>query len=250
MRQLAPLPAVLAALVALPSIARGTPTGSAARAPVVVELFSSEGCSSCPSADVVLARLDREQPVAGAEVLALELHVDYWNHLGWADPFSSAEYTSRQSSYASAFGRDGVYTPQMVVDGRAEFVGSDEGRARRTIAEAARAAKATVRVARAGNNVSVEVEGAAGAEADVWLAVTESNLRTDVKRGENGGRTLAHAPVVRTLRRLGAIAAGGTFRGQAPLALDGAWKRDALRAVVFVQERRGLHILGAGAASL
>src|SRR3954463_5560674 len=114
------------------------------RVPVVVELFTSEGCSSCPPADALLARLDETQPVEGAEVIALAQHVDYWNQLGWSDPFSSHELSERQGEYARAFGRDGVYTPQMVVDGRAEFPGGNSGRAFDAIAEAAREQKAEV----------------------------------------------------------------------------------------------------------
>ena len=107
--------------------------GDGRRTPVVVELFTSEGCSSCPPADRLLARLEREQPVEGAEVVALAQHVDYWNDLGWADPFSSHEASERQGEYAEAFGKDGVYTPQMIVDGRTEFPGGQSGKAFETI---------------------------------------------------------------------------------------------------------------------
>src|ERR1700674_652964 len=97
------------------------------RAPVVVELFTSEGCSSCPPADALLARLAEQQPVGNAEVIALEEHVDYWDHEGWIDPFSSGQWTQRQQLYASGFADHGVYTPELVVDGRSGFVGSREG---------------------------------------------------------------------------------------------------------------------------
>src|SRR5213083_248603 len=116
----------------------------AGRTPVVVELFTSEGCSSCPPADALLAKLDHEQRLGNAEIIALEEHVDYWDQQGWRDPFSSAQWTERQQDYAAAFRNDGVYTPEMVVDGRAEFVGSSQSRARSAIAEAVREPKAEV----------------------------------------------------------------------------------------------------------
>src|SRR5260221_14262145 len=114
----------------------GVATNTGVRVPVVLELFTSEGCSSCPPADALLARLEEEQPVAGAEIIALEEHVDYWDHQGWIDPFSSAQWTQRQQGYASGFADHGVYTPELVVNGRSGFVGSHQGDAYRAIASA------------------------------------------------------------------------------------------------------------------
>src|ERR1051325_656657 len=126
-----------------PTRAASAPAGEAGgarsnrpRVPVVVELFTSEGCSSCPPADALLARMDETQPVEGAEVVALAQHVDYWNSLGWSDPYSSHELSERQDEYARAFGHSGVYTPQMVVDGRDEFAGGDSDKAFETIERA------------------------------------------------------------------------------------------------------------------
>jgi hypothetical protein len=225
------------------------------RQPVVVELFSSEGCSSCPPADAVLARLAREQPVAGAEVIALEYHVDYWNYLGWTDPFSSAAFTARQRAYADASGRRGVYTPELVVDGAAELVGSNEPGARKVIAAAAREAKVKVQVTRSGDKVSIAVVDPAESSgaSDVWLAITEDGLTTAVPRGENAGATLAHGPLVRALDRVVAIAPrtrGPVLVKDVEVAVKPSWRRERLRAVAFVQRRGSLRITGAGVTSL
>jgi len=254
---LAALP-VAALVVTLAALRGGTAlagqNGAAPARPVVVELFSSEGCSSCPPADVVLARLAREQPVPGAEVIALELHVDYWNSLGWADPFSSAAYSARQRAYADVFGRRGTYTPQLVVDGAAELVGSDGAGARAAIAAAAREAKTQVRVTRQGDRVSIAVTDATdgASAADVWLAVTEDGLSTAVPRGENAGATLAHGPVVRWLDRVQALSAGtrGEVHKDVDVTVAPGWRREGLRAVAFVQRRETLRITGAGVVSL
>jgi hypothetical protein len=220
------------------------------RQPVILELFSSEGCSSCPPADIVLASLSKGQPVPGAEVIALELHVDYWNYLGWSDPFSDAAYSARQRAYGAAFHQRGIYTPQLVVDGHAELLGSDAGGAKEAILTASRTPKARVTIATKDGKIAVNVADVPGPReaASVWLALTEENLHTDVPRGENAGSRLAHGPIVRRLSRLGAADPG--FTGEVAPALDPAWKKENLRAVVFVQRDGSLQIVGVGVASM
>jgi hypothetical protein len=244
-----------------PSSTDGSPPNRTP-SPVLVELFTSEGCSSCPPADELLTRLEQTQPVAGAEVIALSEHVDYWNRLGWTDPYSSAEFSKRQNDYASAFQTDEVYTPQMVVDGGVQFVGSNSNRAREAVDVAARDSKAVVTVSlasedRAAASITLAVRVAGlperwkGDSARVLLAITESGLRSNVASGENAGRRLTHSAVVRRLSRLGDINSGesGAFAAQPVVRIEKAWKRDSLRAVVFVQDRSSLRVLGASAAS-
>jgi len=231
----------------------------AGRTPVLVELFTSEGCSSCPPADALLSRLERTQPVAGAEVIALALHVDYWNQLGWADPFSSAEFSARQGEYAAAYGKDGVYTPQMIVDGVREFPGGNSSLALDSIGRAARAPKAEVRFKReagpGGVRLGVRIEKLPklpeGERAYVLLAVTESDLASDVRRGENAGRRLGHVGVARRLTTLGPVSAeGGTFEAEAVVAPEKGWRRGNLKAVVFAQESGSRRVLAAGEVGL
>jgi len=235
------------------------------RSPVIVELFTSEGCSSCPPADDVLARLQQTQPVAGAEVIALSEHVDYWNYIGWSDPFSSAAFSARQETYARAFGQqDSVYTPQMIVDGQAEFNGTAMNKALEAIAKAARSPKADVRIAipetktQKDNrkvSLSVSVKNVPpvdrGDVAEVILALTEDKLSSNVTRGENSGRKLAHTAVVREMRSLGRVdPATKTFDSEKTVAIADGWKRDDLRIVVFVQERAHRRVLGAAVLNL
>jgi len=234
---------------------------AANRVPVVIELFTSEGCSSCPPADAVLTQLEKSQPVAGAEIIALSEHVDYWNYIGWSDPFSSEAFSARQQAYAPIFGNDGVYTPQMVVDGQAEFIGGNSGKAQAAIARAAKQPKAEVKISQSGAGdpqavelkVNVEKPPAPGAGdvIEVLLAITENNLSSQVARGENSGRRLGHTAVVRELRSLGQIGgADKAFTAETKAVLNKEWKRNELRAVVFLQERTHKRILGASAISL
>ena len=206
------------------------------RTPVLVELFTSEGCSSCPQADAALAALSRTQEVKGAEVIPLELHVDYWNQLGWVDPFSAPEFTARQEAYAQVFGGDGLYTPQLVVDGASSGVASAGG-LRRLVERGATAPKAAleVKVAPANPGVEVTVRAPPGIAGRLSLALSEAELSSKVERGENAGRTLAHAPVARLLVEQGAISPEQKVR----LGLSKAWRRDHLRVVAFVQDPHG-----------
>jgi hypothetical protein len=224
------------------------PAPAPAATPVLVELFTSEGCSSCPPADRLLARFAAEQPVPGALVVPLSLHIDYWNRLGWEDPFSSPSSTARQAAYAARFSGAGrVYTPQMIVDGRAEFVGSDERTARRAIEESAREAKAFVRVATeaVAGSARVTVAGARGEGADVILAVTEDAVASTVTRGENAGKRLSHAAVARELRVVGTVDARGRFDANVALAaIRGTGPRHVL---AFVQEPGTGRVLGVSA---
>lgn len=227
-------------------------------APIVVELFTSEGCSSCPPADALLAKLDATQPVGGAQIIAIEEHVDYWNYLGWADPFSSGEWTARQQNYETAFRQDGEYTPQMVVGGHYEFVGSRSDLAAKAIEEARRLTMVRVSLERTESKdfgephfavtVGKSAEFVPKDTAEVWIAVTESGLASQVSRGENAGRNLRHAPVLRSLQLIGTAEGhgdGASFQREVPVKLRPEWNREHLSVVVLVQEKKSRHILGA-----
>lgn len=230
------------------------------RVPVIVELFTSEGCSSCPPADQLLSRLEKTQPVAGVQVIALEEHVDYWDALGWKDPFSSAQYRLRQSEYGHKFFTENIYTPQMVVNGNAEFVGNDGNRALQELErtaqfESTRVELKTTPNPRGADQVDLTVElinpkTGKVHNASVYLAVTERDLSSNVKRGENGGRLLQHAPVVRSFGVIGKIDSKSSGAITNTLRLPPEWKRENLRAVVFVQERDSSKIVGAAIAEL
>jgi hypothetical protein len=221
--------------------------------PVIVELFTSEGCSSCPPADALLSRLGRTQPVRGADIIVLEEHVDYWDRLGWKDPFSSEAATARQNEYGEAFGGSQVYTPQMIVDGRTEFVGSSDTDALRAIRTASQTPKPIVQLSwEKDDALAIHIEPMNNPRnrdgQQVFLVVAENMLHSDVKRGENAGRALEHDGVVRQLLPLGKInAAPAGFSASVAVHSAREWSRANLRAVVFVQEPRSLHVLAAAA---
>jgi hypothetical protein len=231
----------LLAAVVLLAVLAFKPPPEAERSAVVVELFTSEGCSSCPPADELLMRFVRQHSVNGAEIIPLGFHVDYWDHQGWRDRFSSHAYTERQQQYAALFHLDGPYTPQMVVDGEREFVGSDSGRAEAAISRAAgRQQTATIDLTwKMPGTLLVRVTAAQNAApAAVNLAITEDNLSNSVAGGENGGRVLHHSAVVRDFRMLGQMSQG-QFHTEVPIKLQQEWKQQDLRVVVFVQGATG-----------
>ncbi|MGI9036195.1 MAG: DUF1223 domain-containing protein [Pyrinomonadaceae bacterium] len=218
-----------------------------AKTPVLVELFTSEGCSSCPPADRVLSQFDKTQPNPNAEIITLSLHVDYWNNLGWSDPFSSPLFSQRQEIYGQKFKIGSIYTPQMVVDGTRQFVGSDTAEASKAISESAKLPKAKVNLSVSGDELKVGVsEIPAHADASIFLAIAEDNLSTKVGGGENGGSTLQHTSVVRQLIPVGRVlSTDNDFETETALQIQPEWKRENLKFVVFVQENQSRRILGA-----
>jgi len=216
-----------------------------AQTPVVVELFTSEGCSSCPPADALLMKLSQQQAGAGTELVLLGEHVDYWNYIGWTDRFSSAQFSQRQSDYGRAL-HSSVYTPQMVIDGSTEFVGSDASVARRNIAAAAKDPKRAQVTLRwdSNNRLHISVQSSSTEHSTVLLAVTEDGLSTSVEAGENGGRTLNHAAVVRQLREIGAVDKGA-LEANVDATPHAGWDAAKLKIVVLVQDPASMKILGA-----
>src|SRR5271170_947144 len=238
--------------------AAGTKAGpnndDTSRTPVLIELFTSEGCSSCPPADALLERLDRDQPVNGPQLIVLSEHVDYWDDIGWRDPYSSHELSERQSAYAAQFGQGSVYTPQMVVDGQYEFVGSDERRATQAIRNAAKAMKSAVSIystLRDEKTITLHVEAgslppsATARSASVFLAIADNSDKSQVGGGENAGRTLTHVAVLRNLIRIGAVNTTAGFSRDMKIDLDARNQRNA-RIVVIVQEASAGRVWGAG----
>jgi hypothetical protein len=221
---------------------------------VLAELFTSEGCSSCPPADRLLETLLKEQPISGVYVVPLSEHVTYWDHQGWKDPFGSEQLTNRQKAYGSGFNLNSIYTPQLVIDGVSEAVGSDERNIRRVLLNAAKVPKPrlTLETQVKDGALSITASGpglstTAGNDAELWWAVTEDNLVVDVMRGENASRTLRHSGVVRLLRSTRHDKA----IGQTSLVLPGPWEhRERLRVVAFVQSSKTRRVLSVGVAQV
>jgi hypothetical protein len=232
------------------------PTSSAvARNPVLIELFTSEGCSSCPPADVLLAQLDRFQPVPGADLIVLSEHVDYWDDIGWKDPYSSHQFSLRQADYARRFRLGEPYTPQMVVDGNSQLVGSDERQAVQAIQNAAKVDKFRISLSAPrleGNSLTVHVEvgetsgaGAKHTSGQVWIALADDMDQSNVRRGENAGRTLKHVAVVRTLAQVGTVEGNSTFSKDLTVSAGNANLQN-LRVVAILQGSATGKVLGVG----
>lgn len=230
-----------AAVIGLLGLLAATPAQAATDGdtPVVVELFTSQGCSSCPPADQILIDLSMRP-----DVIALSLHVDYWDYIGWKDPYGSPMITERQRRYASALGLRYVFTPQIIVDGRDSMVGSDRTAVESAIATA-RTRRKTVDISfrpGGGGMVVIAAGQAPAGGATVWQAIYDNGHETEVKRGENAGRTLRNVNVVRSFERL------GTWTGERleiPLSLGNAAARGRYGCVVIVQEGRSGPIIGA-----
>ena len=240
------------------SIPAGASRDERPSGPVLVELFTSEGCSSCPPADALLERLDRSQQVSGADLIVLSEHVDYWNDIGWKDPYSSHEYSERQSAYAAQFGLGSIYTPQMIVDGHFEFVGSDERRAKEAIANATKVMKTPVSISSNPGDENTPVlhietgplpSPSTAESAGIFLAIADDSDESHVSRGENAGRTLKHVAVLRRLIRIGAVDKSAGFSRDMKLDLNSK-NPPTLRVAVIVQEADAGRVWGAGFARL
>lgn len=225
-----------------------SPEAASARQPVLVELFTAEGCASCPPAERNLAFLQNRQPYADAKIVALAFHVDYWDSLGWKDPFASPLFTQRQRVYDRKFRTGSIYTPQMVVDGDIQFIGSKLDKAEKAITRSAVNAKALVALSFEGDTLNVDISNVPKIDAaTVYLAIAEDGVGSDVRRGENAGRKLTHVAVTRSLTGLGRIEPGdSSFSSKTVVSTDPSWKRKNLKAVVFVQENHTRNVYGVG----
>jgi hypothetical protein len=257
------MPAVLASVATLfwHASASSASNSAAAKQPVIVELFTSEGCSDCPPADTLLKRLAEEQPIDGVEIIALEEHVDYWNRQGWNDPFSAVDFSVRQNDYTAVFPKaGGPYTPQMIVDGRAQFIGSRANEALEQIRAAAAQPKAhlllTLAPASKPHTYNVDLrfdpDSAApdASSLDFYLAVTEKGLHSTPNAGENSGAALTHAPVVRQLRKLHSIKLPLTASVSNTISLKDNWNASNVTVVAFLVNPKTHQIQAAGESLL
>jgi hypothetical protein len=223
------------------------------RAAVLVELFTSEGCSSCPPADEMLRKMDKLQPIPNVEIVVLSEHVDYYDHIGWKDPFSSHAYTERQEKYAERMKVESPYTPQMVVDGEFQFNGTDAKTAVQDIQKAAAAEKISVKLAPAKENqkgkISINVQvpplpdSSSNSSADILLAVADDADVTNVASGENSGKTLTNVAVVRELKPVGKIDKANGFSKDVETSIPAA-STSKSRIIVIVQEPHQGKLLG------
>ncbi len=225
------------ALYTLPAFAQG---------PIVVELFTSEGCSDCPAADALITQLSHQRTSKSTELVVLEEHVDYWNSSGWFDRFSSSDFTDRQNRYIKQFHLATAYTPQMVVDGRFQGVGNSVSGVQSMLVEASSDQKTSTVSLRlvSPTKLAVTVDDSTHGKQKVLLAITEDDLTTKVQGGENGGRVLTHSAVVRNLKSLGNTA-DGKFETTIDLPAKSDWKKPDLRAIILVQSPDSGQIVGA-----
>jgi hypothetical protein len=224
---------------------------TSSKRPVLVELFTSEGCSSCPPADDLLRQIDGKTTNEGALIIGVSEHVTYWDHGGWKDPYDSDTFTNRQNDYGQRFHLDSVYTPQMVVNGEAQVVGSDGKGLLQAVLKAEAEDGPVVRIvsAKLDDNAMDAVISVAGEipkhGAEVYAVIAEDETTAHVLRGENEGKTLSHASVARILTKTAKIHEAGETTMHAVLSGDlvaVSGKRRHL--VVWVQEPNAGHVLG------
>src|ERR1700744_3677836 len=212
--------------------------------PVLVELFTSEGCSSCPPADQLLARIQK----ADANAVVLSEHVTYWDGIGWRDPFSSQDSTERQNNYVQRMGLSSNYTPQMVVNGRYEFVGSDAGAAAQAFQRAASGASVRLTISdlkTTHNHVVFSLQtGPVNEDAQVMVVLAQDEGIEHIAGGENGGHTLRHVQIARTIRQVARVKDGSAYVGSVSLDVPQAIAGEGWHLVPFLQQGPGGPILG------
>jgi hypothetical protein len=231
-----------------------TPDASRSGAPVLVELFTSEGCSSCPPADVILQRLDDYQPIPGAQLIVLSEHVTYWDQQGWKDPNSSTAFTDRQSAYETELGEKEPYTPQFVIDGN-QSVSLDKPK---NLEDALNKAKENAKIPVRISNISADpsnpgtlrlhVETDTNPDkhnADVYVAVALNHVESQVLRGENGGKHLIHVAVLQQLNRVGKLPKGKSFAQDVQIKLKPNENLKDIRLIAFAQESGQGKLIGA-----
>ncbi|MEA2336401.1 MAG: hypothetical protein QOE82_408 [Thermoanaerobaculia bacterium] len=242
-----PRPRLLLVIAAIAVLAALTLTmhGAAPKlgsVPVVVELFTSQGCSSCPPADALIHDIANDPAMRG-RVIPLAFHVDYWDSLGWRDPFSSAEWSQRQTRYARTMHLNSAYTPQAVVNGSREFVGSNRSALSAALEKASNEkprGDVTLTARREGNSLIATIRATVPSNDDLMLAVVEDGVTTKIEHGENAGRTVTNDAIVRRLVRV----TGQT----ANVPLDPSWRN--VSATAFVQDRTTLAIGAAATAQV
>jgi hypothetical protein len=222
--------------------------------PILVELFTSEGCSSCPPADAWLLQMDTAQPVTGAQLIVLSEHVDYWDHDGWKDPYSSSLLTARQVDYERLFKLDSPYTPQVVINGTVNLALADSQKAQQAFQQASAAMAVPVSIRSAtitpGNpailHAQVEIDGGSvDRKADVYEVIALSHAESQVLHGENGGKRLSHVAVVQELTKIGKLEKGKTFSHAIEVKLKPGTDPKNVRLIVFAQEPGPGRVLGA-----
>jgi hypothetical protein len=236
------------------TFAQSANSSSGAPVAVLVELFTSEGCSSCPPADALIQTWDSSQPFSGAQLIILSEHVDYWDHDGWRDPYSLASLTARQSAYALALGNATPYTPQVIVDGKGELQLTDMQQVQRVFQSAIAAAKIPVRI----DSVHVQhgtapllrahvaIDAAAATKnADAYIAVALDHAKSNILRGENAGRQLAYIAVVQEVKKIGKVEKGSGFSQDVQFKLNLSLDQAKLRFIVFVQQSGPGTVVGA-----
>jgi hypothetical protein len=245
---------LLLLILTCPSAPAQSQTAANTPTPILIELFTSEGCSSCPPADAWLQQLDASQPIPGAQAIVLSEHVDYWNHDGWKDRFSSPSLTERQSEYVRIMGLSSPYTPQLIVDGKTELQLTSTEQVDQDLLKAVKPAQVPVSIgvvsidgdSPATLHAHITADGAAEKHnAEIFAVIALDHAESQVLRGENGGRRLTHVAVAQEIVRIGKLEKGKTFARDYQATLKSGLDPKNLRLIVFVQESGPGQVLGA-----